>query len=87
LGQDIEVIRYFRTQLRAISDAPVLELVEKFGDRSFMNAEVRTIFGSKRQTAWARLARLTEAGMVQKRGHVYRISPFTEKDESEPHEL
>jgi len=41
-----------------------------------MNADVRNIFGSKRQTAWVRLSRLADAGMVEKRGHIYRVSPF-----------
>ena len=41
-----------------------------------MNAEARTVFGGRRQTTWGWLAWLTDVGLVQKRGHVYRVSPF-----------
>ena len=77
LKRDIDVIRYFTRQFRAISDGQVLDLFERFGTRPFMNADIRSILGSKRQTAWIRLSRLAEAGLVQKRGHVYRVAPFT----------
>lgn len=76
LGKDLEVVRYFRGQFRLISDGMVLDLLERFETKPFMNAEARAIFGNKRQTTWIKLARLVEAGLVQKRGHVYRVSPF-----------
>ena len=75
--QNLETIRYFSRQLRAISEGGVLDLLERFEARPFMNAEARAVFGGKRQAAWVRLARLTDAGLVVKRGHVYRVAPFT----------
>ena len=41
-----------------------------------MNAEARTVFGGRRQTTRGWLARLTDVGLVQKRGLVFRVSPF-----------
>jgi len=76
IKRDLDVIRYFTKQFRALSDGPVLDLLERFDAKPFMNADVRNIFGSKRQTAWMRLRRLADAGMVEKRGHIYRVSPF-----------
>jgi hypothetical protein len=76
LKRDTEVIRYFSKQFGALSDSSILDLLERFETRPFMNADVRGIFGSKRQTAWLKLARLAEAGLIVKRGHVYRVAPF-----------
>lgn len=77
LKRDIEVIRYFGRQLGALSEGRVLDLLERFEGKPFMNAEIREVFGSKRQTAWAKLSHLVEAGLIVRRGHVYRVSPFT----------
>jgi hypothetical protein len=68
LKRDLEVIRYFAKQFRALSEGSVLDLLERFEVKPFMNADVRSLFGSKRQTAWMRLSRLTDAGLVEKRG-------------------
>ena len=57
--RDLEVIRYFTKQFRALSEGPVLDLLERFETKPFMNAEARGIFGSKRQTAWLKLAGFT----------------------------
>lgn len=76
MKHDLEVIRYFSRQFSAISESSVLDLLERFETRPFMNAEARVIFGSRRQTAWVKLARLADAGLVVKRGHVYRVAPF-----------
>jgi hypothetical protein len=76
IKRDLDVIRYFTKQFRALSDGPVLDLLERFEAKPFMNADVRMILGSKRQTAWMKLSRLADAGMVEKRGHLYRVSPF-----------
>lgn len=77
MKRDIEVIRCFMNQFSAISEGAVLDLLESFEGKPFMNAEARRIFGSRRQTAWLKLSRLSEAGLVVKRGHVYRVTPFT----------
>ena len=79
LKKDLEVVRYFREQFRSISDGMVLDLLERFEAKPFMNAEARAIFENKRQTTWLKLANLVATGMVQKRGHVYRVSPFAHK--------
>lgn len=77
LKRDLDVIRYFTKQFRALSDGKVLDLLERFETKPFMNAEVRSVLGGKRQATWMKLSGLAEAGLVQKRGHVYRVSPFT----------
>jgi len=77
LKRDLEVIRYFTRQFGALSEGSVLDLLERFETKPFMNAEVRAVLGSKRQAAWMKLARLADAGMVVKRGHMYRVAPFT----------
>lgn len=77
MKRDLDVIRYFTKQFGALSEGPVLDLLERFETKPFMNAEVRGIFGAKRQTAWMKLSRLLDAGLVVKRGHVYRVAPFT----------
>lgn len=77
MKRDLDVVRYFTKQFGALSEGPVLDLLERFETKPFMNAEVRAVFGSKRQTAWMKLVKLTEAGLVVKRGHVYRVAPFT----------
>lgn len=77
MKRDLEVVRYFTKQFGALSEGPVLDLLERFEAKPFMNAEVREVFGSKRQTAWLRLTRLADAGLVVKRGHTYRVAPFT----------
>lgn len=76
LQQDLEVVRYFTKQFGALSDGRILDLLERFETRPFMNAEARAVFGNRRQTTWEKLVRLTDAGLVQKRGHVYRVTPF-----------
>ncbi len=81
-GQDIVfnrnlmVLEHFRYQLAALSDEKTLELFRSFQGKPFMNAEARSVLGTRRQATWSKLATLVELGLVQKRGHVYRMSPF-----------
>jgi hypothetical protein len=74
--QDLEVTRYFSKQFRAISEGRVLDLLERFEGKPFMNAEARAVFGGRRQSAWVKLAALADTGLVVKRGHMYRVAPF-----------
>jgi hypothetical protein len=76
-NRNLMVLEHFRYQLEALSDKTTLELLRSFQDRPFMNAEARQVLGTRRQTTWARLSALTQLGLIQKRGHVYRLSPFT----------
>jgi hypothetical protein len=75
--RNLMVLEHFRYQLEALSDKTTLELLKSFQDKPFMNGEARQVLGTRRQTTWARLATLTQLGLIQKRGHIYRLSPFT----------
>jgi len=75
--QGLEVLQHFRTQLRILADAKTLELLSSMGPEPFTNGDARSVLLVKRQASWKKLAQLTEAGLTQKRGHSYRIAPFT----------
>ena len=59
-----------------LGDAKTLRLLGEFETGPFTNSEARVPLGMKRQAAWKRLARLSETGLVEKRGHSYRVSSF-----------
>jgi hypothetical protein len=74
LSRDIELLRYFRKQLAALSDDKTMELVRTFGSSSFSNAQARPLLGTTRQGAWLRLSGLVELGFLEKRGNSYKFS-------------
>lgn len=74
--QGLDVLRYFRIQLRLLSDERVLALLGALGSEPFTNGDAREILRVKRQASWKRLAQLASSGIVQKRGHTYRVAPF-----------
>ena len=75
--QGLEVLQHFRTQMGMLGDTRTLELLSAVGPEPFTNGDARSILLVKRQASWKRLAQLTEAGLIQKRGHSYRVAPFT----------
>ena len=76
LARDLELLRYFRRQLGALSDEKTLNLFRTFESSPFTNGRARPLLGTSRQAAWERLSRLVELGFLEKRGHLYKVSPF-----------
>jgi hypothetical protein len=73
----LQVLGHFRLQIGALSDQRTLELLASFGESPFTNSEARSFLQVKRQATWKHLARLVQLGLLEKRGHVYRVSRFT----------
>jgi hypothetical protein len=76
-SQGLAVLAHFKVQLLMLGDQKTLRLLEEFEGQPFTNGEAKQILEMKRQTTWKHLAQLTEAGLVEKRGHTYRVSRFT----------
>ena len=77
--QGLEVLRHFRSQVEALGDPRTLDLLSSVGPEPFTNGDAREALSMKRQASWKRLARLSEVGLLQKRGHSYRVAPFTSR--------
>ena len=75
--ESLQLVRHFRLQFHALSDEATLRLLETFLGTPFTNGEVRALFGVNRQATWARLSELVQLGLIEKRGHTYRVSSFT----------
>src|SRR5712691_5240963 len=75
--ESLQLVRHFKLQFHALSDEATLRLLETFLGSPFTNGEVRALFGVNRQATWVRLSELVQLGLVEKRGHTYRVSPFT----------
>jgi hypothetical protein len=75
-SQNLELIRHFREQFAVLSDAKAVEMLKVLGSSSFRNYEARALLGTSRQATWERLSRLVELGFLEKRGHVYKVSPY-----------
>ncbi|HEV2138126.1 MAG TPA: hypothetical protein VGR53_04740 [Nitrososphaerales archaeon] len=72
----LELIASFRMQFKALCDSDNLRILGNLGSERFTNADVRSLLGSHRQTSWVKLSRLMGAGLVEKRGHSYRIPRY-----------
>jgi hypothetical protein len=70
------MVKHFRTHLAAISNPKVLDLIYLAGTQSIGNAEARSLLKMKRTAAWAWLARLTQLGLLEKRGNTYRATEY-----------
>ena len=77
LKEGLQLVGHFRLQFHALSDESTLRLLDTFVGTPFTNGEVRALFGVNRQATWVRLSELVQLGLVEKRGHTYRVSPFT----------
>ena len=77
LKEGLQLVGHFRLQFHALSDEATLRLLETFLGTPFTNGEVRALFGVNRQATWARLSELVQLGLIEKRGHTYRVSSFT----------
>ena len=77
LKEGLQLVGHFRLQFHALSDEATLRLLETFLGTLFTNGEVRVLFGVNRQATWARLSELVQLGLIEKRGHTYRVSTFT----------
>ncbi len=77
LKQSLQLVRHFRLQFHALSDEATLRLLDVFLGTPFTNSEARALLNVKRQATWARLSELVQLGLIEKRGHTYRVSPFT----------
>jgi hypothetical protein len=71
------LIASFRMQFEALCDSDNLRILGGLGSERFTNSDVRSLLGSHRQTSWVKLSRLASAGLVEKRGHSYRIPQYT----------
>ena len=74
--QGLDVLRHFRSQLILLSDPGTLALLSSLRQDPFTNKDAREILQVKRQASWKRLAQLADSGLIQKRGHSYRVAPF-----------
>jgi hypothetical protein len=79
IKEALETLRYISKQLQTMSNDYFLALLREFTDRPFMNADASALFKTKRQTTWVRLKKMVELGLLEKRGHVYRVSPFSRR--------
>ena len=79
LKESLQLVKHFRLQFHALSDEVTLRLLETFVGTPFTNGEVRALFGVNRQATWAHLSELVQLGLIEKRGHTYRVSPFTDE--------
>jgi hypothetical protein len=77
LKENLDVIRHFRIPIRTIMDEPAFRLFSSLDLEVFTNSDVRVSLGTTRKRTWLLLARLVEAGLIEKRGHSYRIVPST----------
>lgn len=75
--QGLDALHHFRSQMTLLSDAGTLALLGSLRNEPFTNGDAREILLVRRQASWKRLAQLVESGLIQKRGHSYRIAPFT----------
>jgi hypothetical protein len=76
LREDLELIRHFRSHLRAIADGRVSNLLAAFPTEYFTNSEVRALFGLGRKGTWVRLYALVQLGILEKKAQRYRVSRF-----------
>jgi len=77
--QGLDALHHFRSQMTLLSDAGTLALLGSLRHEPFTNGDAREILQVKRQASWKRLAQLVESGLIQKRGHSYRVAPFTDE--------
>ena len=77
--ESLQLVRHFGRQFDALSDGSTLRLFDAFFGTPFTNGEVRALFGVNRQATWIRLSELLQLGLIEKRGHTYRVSAFTNK--------
>ena len=77
ISESLQLVRHFRLQFHALSDEATLRLLETFFGTPFTNGEVRALFGVNRQATWTHLSELVQLGLIEKRGHTYRVSTFT----------
>jgi len=73
----LDVLRHFRRQMALLGDTMTLDLLSSIGNEPFTNRDAREAMSLKRQASWKRLAQLSNLGLVQKRGHSYKVAPFT----------
>lgn len=76
-NEGIDLLRHFRAQLRALSDERTLLVLKEFGGSPFTNGDLRPLLGVSREATWESLSKLVSLGMVEKRGHGYRVSRFS----------
>ena len=78
MAQDLLVLKAFRAHLKVISQERLLNLLMLADARPIANADVKRILGLKsRVSAWRWLAKLVELNMLEKKGNLYRISPYS----------
>jgi hypothetical protein len=75
----LELLAAFREQFEALCDADTLRILGNLCSDRFTNADVRALLSSHRQTSWVKLSRLSRAGIIEKRGHSYRVSSYTKE--------
>ncbi len=73
----LDVLGHFQVQVNMLGDNSMLELLGSVGSEPFTNGDARECLRVKRQASWKRLAQMCDAGLIQKRGHSYRVAPFT----------
>ena len=74
--QGLEVLEYFRVQTGLLSDKRILSLLKSLSAEPFTNRDARETLGVRRQASWKTLSLLAGAGLIEKRGHSYRVTLF-----------
>ncbi len=77
LKENLDVIKHFRAPIELLVNEKTLRILSLVDSEVFTNSEARKFFAIKRKSIWLILAGLAENGLVEKRGHVYRITPTT----------
>jgi DNA-binding transcriptional ArsR family regulator len=76
LDQDLALIGHLEAHLAAISDPTSRLLLSLASAVPITNSDVSRAGGKSRNTTWYQLSKLTGLGMLEKRGHHYRTSPY-----------
>jgi len=76
LNQDLALIGHLEAHLAAISDPTSRRLLSLASTVPITNSDVSRAGGKSRNTTWYQLSKLTRLGMLEKRGHQYRVSPY-----------
>lgn len=76
LDQDLALIGHLEAHLAAISDPTSRLLLSLASTVPITNSDVSHAGGRSRNTTWYQLSKLTRLGMLEKRGHHYRTSPY-----------
>ena len=70
------MVKHFHEHLRAISEPRLLDLIYLSDARPITNEDASRLLGIARTGAWRWLSTAAHLGLLEKRGHAYRISDY-----------